>query len=67
MNPRTRRKFILALVSVVVLMFAGGIFAAYLSRHDTICADRKVPLEERDNGLLGQTVYLCQNGATVTK
>ena len=55
------------LVSVVLLMFVGGIFAAYVSRHDTICPDRKIPLREQDNGLLGQTVYLCQNGATVTK
>jgi hypothetical protein len=55
------------LVSLVLLMFVGGMFAAYVSRHDTICADRKVPLKEQDNGLLGQSVYLCQNGATVTK
>jgi hypothetical protein len=56
-----------AFVSAVVLLFVGGMAAAYLSRHDTICPDRKVPLKEQDNGLLGQTVYLCQNGATVTK
>ena len=47
-------------------MFAGGILAAYLSRHDSICPGGKVPLSQRSE-VIGQTEYLCPGGKVVTK
>jgi hypothetical protein len=63
---RNRRNVLLALTAFVVLLFAGGILAAYLSRHDTICPDGKPPLKQRSE-VIGQTEYLCHDGKVVTK
>jgi len=63
---RNRRAVLLALTAFVIVMFAGGILAAYLSRHDTICPDGKPPLRQRSE-VIGQTEYLCPGGKVVTK
>jgi hypothetical protein len=57
---------VLALAAVAVALFAGGILAGYLSRHDTICPDGKPPLAQRSD-VIGQTEYLCRGGKVVTK
>jgi hypothetical protein len=64
-NWRSKRS-VLTLIAVVclVMLLAGGL-AAFLNRHHTLCPDHRQPLKQR-GGLLGQTVYLCHDGRTVT-
>lgn len=66
MNLRNRKQVLIGLVVVAAVLFAGGIFAAYQSRHDTICPDGKPPKAQR-SGIIGQTEYLCHDGRVVTK
>ena len=66
MNLRNKRFVLLALVTVAALLFAGGITAAYLSRHDKICPDGKAPLAQRSE-VIGSTEYKCHGGVVVTK
>jgi hypothetical protein len=56
----------LALGAVAMLLFAGGIVAGYLSRHDKICPNGKPPVAQRSD-VIGQTEYRCSNGVVVTK
>jgi len=65
-NLRNRRLVLSAIATACLVVFAFGILAAYLTRHDTICPDRKPPIAQRDD-LLGQTDYLCHDGKVVTK
>ena len=66
MSLRSRRTVLLALAVCSLVLFAAGMAAAYLTRHDTICPDRKPPIAQQA-GLLGQTEYLCHDGRVVTK
>ena len=54
------------LVVFAVLLFAGGILAGYLSRHDKICPDGKPPIAQRSE-VVGSTEYKCHGGVIVTK
>ncbi len=65
MNWRSKRTVLLALAGVSLIMFAGGMAAAWHNRHHTICPDGKVPVAQQ-SGLLGQTVYRCHDGRVVT-
>ena len=65
MNWRSK-KVVLALIGgVCALVFAAGMAAAWHNRHTTICRDGKPPYRQH-GGLLGQTVYQCQDGQLVT-
>jgi hypothetical protein len=64
-NWRNRRTVLILIGAVCALVFAGGIAAAYLNRHNTICSDGKDPVAQR-GALLGQVAYQCQNGQIVT-
>jgi hypothetical protein len=66
LNLRDRRFVLIALGVVAALLFAGGIAAGYMSRHDTICPDGKPPVAQRSE-VIGQTEYRCSNGLVVTK
>ena len=55
----------LVIAAITVVGLAGGAFAAYLSRHDKICPNGKTPIAQRSE-VIGQTVYRCHNGQTVT-
>lgn len=65
MNRHSKRSVLLAIGAICLVVFIGGMAAAWNNRHHTICADRKVPVSQRP-GLLGLTVYLCHDGKTVT-
>jgi len=56
---------LLAIGAVCLVVFAVGMAAAWHNRHHTLCPDRKPPVAQR-GGLLGQTVYRCHDGRTVT-
>jgi hypothetical protein len=49
-----------------VIGFVGGGIAAWLSRRDTICPDRRPPKAQRDLGI-GRIEYKCHDGRIVTK
>ena len=66
MNFRSKRFVMLALAVVGVLLFAGGVLAGYLSRHDKICPDGKPPIAQRSE-VIGSTQYKCHGGVVVTK
>ena len=61
----SKRSVLLLLGAVCLVLFAGGMAAAWNNRHHTICPDGKPPVAQR-GGLLGQTVYRCHDGRVVT-
>jgi hypothetical protein len=67
MSPRDRRRFLIGFAALIVLLFAGGMLAFVLDfRHHTICPGGATPLKQNTD-LLGQVIYLCPNGKTVTQ
>lgn len=66
MNLRDKRFVLLALGAIAVVLFAGGLVAGYLSRHDKICPNGKPPVAQRSE-VIGQTQYRCSDGVVVTK
>jgi hypothetical protein len=60
------KKAVLALVlGACLVVFVGGMAAAWASRDNTICRDGKPPVRQQ-GGLLGQIVYECHDGQLVT-
>ena len=66
LDLRSRRGVLLALAAAALALFAGGVVAAVLSRHDSICPDGKPPVAQRSD-VIGPTEYLCRGGKVVTK
>jgi hypothetical protein len=64
-NWRSRRSVLLLIAVVCSGLFAAGMAAAYLHRHDTVCSDKQAPVAQH-GGLLGQVVVRCHNGEIVT-
>jgi hypothetical protein len=63
---RNRRFVLVGLAASAVILFLGGMVAAYESRNDRICPDGRAPISERQ-GILEPTLYLCHGGKVVTK
>jgi hypothetical protein len=55
----------ISLAAALALLFVIGLIAGYVGRHSSICKDNKPPTAEQDTGL-GQVLFRCQNGQTVT-
>lgn len=64
MNP-SRRKTLLVLGAACLVVFIGGMAAAWNNRHHTICGDGKPPVAQQA-ALLGQVEYRCHDGSVVT-
>ena len=64
-DVHSKRLVLAAIGAVCLAVFIFGMAAAWHNRHHTLCPDRKPPKAQQD-GLLGQTVYLCHDGKTVT-
>ncbi|HEX7527062.1 MAG TPA: hypothetical protein VF327_12190, partial [Gaiellaceae bacterium] len=64
-NWQSKRTVLLALGAVWLVVFIGGMAAAWNNRHHTICSDHKPPVSQR-GGVLGQIEYRCHDGSTVT-
>ena len=64
-NWQSKRSVLIALGAVCLVVFIGGMAAAWNNRHHTICPDGKAPVAQR-GGLLGQTEYRCHDGRVVT-
>jgi hypothetical protein len=62
---RRKRTAALLLAAACVVVFAAGVLAGWIHRHDTICSDGKAPVAQRSD-LLGNTEFRCPNGQTVT-
>ena len=65
MNWRDRKRVLGLIAAVCLVVFVGGMAAAWHNRHHTICPDGKPPVAQR-GGLLGQTEYRCHDGRVVT-
>ena len=65
-NWRSKRFVILFFVVVGACLFAGGVVAGYMSRHDKICPDGRPPIAQRSE-VIGSTEYKCHGGVVVTK
>jgi hypothetical protein len=66
MSRQQKRLIYISLTSLVLVLFAGGVIAGYMGRHNKLCKDGKPPRQQQDTGI-GQVEYLCQNGQIVTK
>lgn len=64
-DVKSKKAVLLAIAGVCLVVFAGGMIAAWHNRHHTICPDGKPPLKQQ-NYTLGQTRYLCHDGRIVT-
>lgn len=62
----TSRRTTLILIGLMCLvLFGGGMAAAWNNRNHTICSDRKPPVAQLSD-MLGQVDYRCHNGQIVT-
>jgi len=66
LDLRNRKAVLLAMTACALVLFAAGIVAAFLSRHNTICPDKKPPVAQQSD-VIGPTEYRCANGVVVTK
>lgn len=65
MPRRQRRLLYLGLLAMAIVLFAAGALYGYANRHDPICPNGKAPVGQQDDDM-GQVMYLCTNGVTVT-
>jgi hypothetical protein len=65
-DVRSKKHVLLVLAVFTVIGLAGGAYAAWRSRHDTICPNGKPPVAQRGE-VIGQTEYRCSDGRVVTK
>jgi hypothetical protein len=67
MTKRQKKQVYIAVVIVFALVFGAGVFAGYLNRNDKLCPDGKAPVAQQLDATIGQTLYLCHDGSTVTQ
>jgi hypothetical protein len=64
--PRHQKRLVyLGLVVAAIALFAAGALFGYANRHDPICPNGRPPVAQQDDDM-GQVMYLCTNGLTVT-
>jgi hypothetical protein len=60
------KTMVLGLIGAACLVvFVGGMFAAWHNRHHTICQDGLPPVQQRSD-MLGLVDYKCHDGRIVT-
>jgi hypothetical protein len=62
---RQKRLVYVGLTLMAIVLFAAGVLYGYANRHDPICPNGKPPVAQQDDDM-GQVMYLCTNGLTVT-
>jgi hypothetical protein len=67
LTRRDKKRVYVGMAVLVLALFCAGIVAGFVSRNDKICADGRPPVKQRPDVTLGNVVYLCHNGQTVTK
>ena len=65
MERRQKRLVYLTLTAVAIALFAAGALYGYMGRNTPICPNGKPPVAQQDDEM-GQVLYLCTNGGTVT-
>jgi hypothetical protein len=65
MPQRQKRLVYVGLVVMAIALFAAGALFGYVNRKDPICPNGKAPVAQEDDDM-GQVMYLCTNGLTVT-
>lgn len=65
MRPAQKKVFYVSLAALLLVLFVAGVITGYVGRHSSICPDGKPPTAQQDTGL-GQVLFRCQNGQTVT-
>jgi hypothetical protein len=65
MAQRQKRLVYLLIAVIAVALFAVGALYGYVNRKDPICPNGKAPVAQQDDDM-GQVMYLCTNGLTVT-
>jgi hypothetical protein len=65
MPQRQKRLVYLGLTLAAIVLFAAGALYGYANRHTPICANGKPPVAQQDDDM-GQVMYLCTDGSTVT-
>jgi hypothetical protein len=65
MRPAQKRIVYMALAATLIVLFLVGMLVGYIDRKNSICRDNRPPVAESDNGL-GQVLFRCHNGQTVT-
>jgi hypothetical protein len=67
MSDRDRRRFVIAILAAMLLLFVGGSVAFLVDfRHHTICPGGAPWLSRTDNGI-GTVTYTCPHALTVTE
>jgi hypothetical protein len=64
-NWRSKRSVLLALTAVALVLFVGGMAAAWHNRHHMLCKDGKPPVAQRSD-MLGMVDYKCHDGSIIT-
>lgn len=67
MTRSQKKKFYILFAIGIALVFGVGILAGYVQRNDKLCPDGKAPIAQQVDETIGQTMYLCHDGTTVTK
>ena len=65
MALRQKRLVYIGLAALAIALFAAGALYGYANRHTPICPNGKPPVAQQDDDM-GQVMYLCTNGLTVT-
>ena len=65
MERRQKRLVYLTLTALAIALFAAGALYGYVGRKTPICPNGRPPVAQQ-NDELGQVMYLCTNGVTVT-
>ena len=66
MNAAQKKRFYVLFALAVFLSLAVGLAIGYYHRSTSICPDGKAPLQEDDQGPLGNVLFRCPDGTIVT-
>jgi hypothetical protein len=66
MTGAQKKRFYVLFALAVLLSLVIGLVVGYHSRSATICPDGKAPLQEDDQGPLGNVLFKCPDGTIVT-
>jgi hypothetical protein len=66
MTRTQKRRVYVGLAAICLGLFLAGLVYGYQGRHTPICADNRPPVYQNNSDPMGQVVYICHNGKTVT-
>ena len=66
MNAAQKKRFYVLFALAIFLSLVVGLAIGYHSRSAPICPDGKAPVQEDDQGPLGNVLFRCPDGTIVT-